>query len=356
MRPALTAVADGHEQRILAVLDHKPWSAEDGEPWVAAFPCSTDPNALVRAKLTVAPDVTVPLPPPSEHAPARRPRRGASRSASPRQGATKGHGRDTGRGSVSNHRNGHESRLKLEHAAALRSRDEAAFELQTVKRECERLRGEREEARIARDEAILERDRACAERDDAQRARNRMLAERDIARARIEELARRWERTAGLGTQRTLERDATAVERDRVARERDVALEETACIARERDAALEERDAALAERDGITQRLDAAVEPRGAATEKPTLVLTERELRRSKVRDVVAEGAPPMPRAQQPEPSREAIEAGYSPRRLAGAEPAGRPDDTADLWRVRLLVLSALLAAFVILVALLLTH
>jgi hypothetical protein len=293
MRPALTAVADGHERRILAVLDHKPWSAEDGEPWVAAFPCSTDPNALVRAKLTVAPDVTVPLPPPSEHAPTRRPRRGASRSASPpRQGVTKGQDRGPDRGSVNN-RDGHESRLKLEHDTALRSRDEAVFELETVKRECERLRREREEVRMARDEAILGRDRACAERDDAQRARNRMLAERDAARA---------------------------------------------------------------ERDRTTHGFDAAVEPRAAAIEKPTLVLTERPLSRSKVPHVVAEGATLMPRAQQPEPSREAIEAGYAPRRVAGAAPAGRPDDTADVWRVRLLVLSALLAAVVILVALLLTH
>src|SRR3981081_2491681 len=31
MRPTLTAVADGREQRMLAVLDHKPWVAEEGE-------------------------------------------------------------------------------------------------------------------------------------------------------------------------------------------------------------------------------------------------------------------------------------------------------------------------------------
>ncbi len=65
MRPTLTAVTDGREQRILAVLDHKPWSAEEGETWLAAFPCPADPTALVEAELTVAPGVTVPLPPPS---------------------------------------------------------------------------------------------------------------------------------------------------------------------------------------------------------------------------------------------------------------------------------------------------
>ena len=70
MRPALTAVADGREHRFLAVLDHKPWNAEEGKTWLAAFPCSTDPAAIIKAELTVAPDVTVPLPPPSRPQPA----------------------------------------------------------------------------------------------------------------------------------------------------------------------------------------------------------------------------------------------------------------------------------------------
>ena len=61
MRPTLTAVAGGRQQRILAVLDHKPWIAEEGEIWRAAFPCATDPASLHDAELTVAPDVTVSL-------------------------------------------------------------------------------------------------------------------------------------------------------------------------------------------------------------------------------------------------------------------------------------------------------
>src|SRR5882762_282002 len=65
MRPTLTAMAGGREHRLLAVLDHKPWIPAEGETWLAAFPWSTDPAALLQAELTVAPDVTVPLPPPS---------------------------------------------------------------------------------------------------------------------------------------------------------------------------------------------------------------------------------------------------------------------------------------------------
>lgn len=402
MRPALTAVVDGHEQRILAVLDHKPWNAEDGEPWVAAFPCPTDPGALAQAELTVAPDVTVPLPPPAARTPTRRPRRKAARNSTQRQGVTEDRGRGPDRESANNHRNDRKSRLELQHDTALRSRDEAVFELKAVKRECEQLRRERREAlaaheaalaersasieaevaqrldelrlevereragsrmaaqaararddaRVARDQAIRERDRACAERDDAQRTRNGMLAERDTARTRLEELTRRWEQTAGLGTRRTLERDAAAVERDRLERARDGALEERDRIAGERDAALlerdriaGERDAALDDRDDTPQDLDAALDRRGILNEEATLVLTERP---------IAEPASLGLRAPQPEDSGEVVKAGRTP--VAAAAPGRMPQDTADVWRVRFLALGALLVAVVILVALLLTH
>ena len=100
MRPTLTAVADGREQRILAVLDHKPWNVEDGESWLAVFPCSTDPAALVKSELTVAPDLTVPLPPPSTPAARRRPRRGAARTSSPATRRLEGPGPQGKSGSV----------------------------------------------------------------------------------------------------------------------------------------------------------------------------------------------------------------------------------------------------------------
>ena len=38
IRPSLTLVADEEQRRLLADLDHKPWAAEDGQPWQATFP------------------------------------------------------------------------------------------------------------------------------------------------------------------------------------------------------------------------------------------------------------------------------------------------------------------------------
>jgi hypothetical protein len=411
MRPTLTAVADGREQRILAVLDHKPWNAEDGESWLAVFPCSTDPAALVQSELTVAPDVTVPLPPPSTPAAGRRPRGGASPRSSPRPAGSKVEGGSPDRGAQGEPGDS-AHQLRLEHDAALRSRDEAVLELQAVKRECEQLRGEgrhaldarevaiaerhesieaevrlriedlraeaereragarlaaqtareRDEARAARNEAADERDEARAERDAAQRARNRMLAERDTARTSVEEVTRQWELTAGLGTRRTLERDVLAVERDRLARERDAALAKGDRIARERDAALEgrdsisrERDGALEERDRLARERDAALQARESEIDRPTPVLTERDrLGRPEAPAVDAEHAPLMPRVRRA--GRRGMAIGTGPSPSAPGVPSKRQHDATRVWRTRLFAVSALLVAVVILGVLLLAE
>src|SRR4051794_3925062 len=60
VRPAL--VVGGGERTLLATLDHKPWPAEDGRPWTAAFPWSGDGPADVAGwELAVAPSIVVPL-------------------------------------------------------------------------------------------------------------------------------------------------------------------------------------------------------------------------------------------------------------------------------------------------------
>jgi hypothetical protein len=292
MRPTLTAVADGRERRLLAVLDHKPWIPLEGEAWLAAFPWSADAAALLQPELTVAPDVTVSLPPPSSSGRGRRPRAGRQRSPA-REAEVAGEADEPNRRPKDDH-GAHDSRLQVEHDAALRSREQALSELDAVKRDRDRLRlelgealaaretaiaerhdviqaevelriaelraeaeseraaagqaaefaRERDTARAERAEAISERDQAHAERDAARRERNRILAQRDTARTRVHEATRRWEATAALATRRTQERDAAASERDRVARERDAALAERDRTIRERDV---ERDVALAQ-------------------------------------------------------------------------------------------------------------
>jgi hypothetical protein len=426
MRPALTTVCDGREQRILAVLDHKPWNAEDGEIWHAAFPCSIDPAELARAELTVAPDVTVALPP---LAPAKA-NRGA-RGASPRDTSREQAPLELDRVVRDLERVQEERDAAIAARAAAIDERQQAIEREVGERiaelrvEFERERAgarlaaqtahERDEARAAREEVARERDEAAGERDEAivardkaRQERNRILAQRDAARARVEEATRQWELTAALGTRRTLERDALAVERDRaihdlekareelhsVAGERDVALEACdrfaderdtvieACerASRERDAALQarekgsrerdaalqdrdrariERDAALLERDraigtgGAPRQHDAAVQADEPPAEEGTIELPAR------TPPSVDLAAPSQRRAPRPAAPPRSSEPAARPRRfgdfaLAPGARSGFSQDPAELWRARLLAISALLVAVVVLLVLLL--
>ncbi|HEY8626647.1 MAG TPA: hypothetical protein VIL82_11625, partial [Solirubrobacteraceae bacterium] len=62
VRPMLTLSVGQESQRALADLEHKPWAAEDGEPWRAAFALELEPAELEGVELAVAPDITLSLP------------------------------------------------------------------------------------------------------------------------------------------------------------------------------------------------------------------------------------------------------------------------------------------------------
>jgi len=55
MRPTLTI----GDRRVLAVLDHKPWAPEEGQPWIAEFPWEGADVDPTLAELAVAPSVAV---------------------------------------------------------------------------------------------------------------------------------------------------------------------------------------------------------------------------------------------------------------------------------------------------------
>jgi DNA repair exonuclease SbcCD ATPase subunit len=61
VRPALVVHEDDRERTLLAVLEHKPWPAEDGHPWRAAFPWDGGDLDPARVELAVAPSIVVPL-------------------------------------------------------------------------------------------------------------------------------------------------------------------------------------------------------------------------------------------------------------------------------------------------------
>jgi hypothetical protein len=63
VRPTLTLAVAGERMRALADLDDKPWPAEDGQPWQASFPWSKT-GTVEEPELSVASDITIPLPAP----------------------------------------------------------------------------------------------------------------------------------------------------------------------------------------------------------------------------------------------------------------------------------------------------
>src|SRR3954469_17602332 len=66
VRPTLTLRAGGRRRRLVAVFEHKPWAAVEESAWTAAFAWRGDREVISVARLDVAPDVVLELPPPGE--------------------------------------------------------------------------------------------------------------------------------------------------------------------------------------------------------------------------------------------------------------------------------------------------
>jgi hypothetical protein len=245
MRPALTIEAQDGRRRMLALLDHKPWAAEDGEPWVAAFPWEGEPVEMSGAELAVAPSLAVDLPAP--RVPGRR-RKAASHANGPRAAR-----RTADEGAAAKQAHGDapptpgdapptpRAPADAPHDEVDALRAQLTAEQEAVRRVTAELDDARE--RLAAAKAATE-DRGALERE-----RDAAIAERDDARAR-----------AALDHDAvTEERDAAVRERAAAHQERDEALDQRAVSDWERKAALAERDAALAERDQAVEAHRVAV-------------------------------------------------------------------------------------------------
>src|SRR3954464_4472231 len=66
VRPTLTLRAGGRRRRMIAVLDHKPGAAIEGAPGRAGSAGRAPEGEIAPARLEVAPDVVLELPPPGE--------------------------------------------------------------------------------------------------------------------------------------------------------------------------------------------------------------------------------------------------------------------------------------------------
>jgi hypothetical protein len=232
VRPVLTAEAQDGQRRMLALLEHKPWAADDGEPWIAAFPWEGEPVDVASVELAVAPSLAVDLPAPRAPGQRRKPNDSAPRQA--RRGAAAA----TPKRPEPAEPEAPEAPAADE-VAALRAQLEG--EQQTVRRLAAELDAAHARlaaaAEVSTDVAAIQRERDAA------------IAERDDARARA-----------------ALDHDAVTEERDEAVsaragaqQERDEALDQRAAAQFERKTAIAEREAAIAERDRAIEGHRAAV-------------------------------------------------------------------------------------------------
>ena len=247
VRPVLWLHQGESRQRLVAVLDHKPWAADDGEPWLAAFKWDGRKLEAERAELEVGRELVVELPLPGAPAPKPRPAKARVPSELERTreqllSATK-------------------ERRAMQ--SSLDAAQNQAEQLARTRAERDRAREEAEQARADGERMVndeyRQRERALAAAEEATEARD--LAERQLAAARE------------AFTTLQAERDAVAAQRDRLAAERDK-------FSSALDRVEAERDAAVAERDRLAASADAPVAPPPAGPTTEEFASAREESRR----------------------------------------------------------------------------
>jgi hypothetical protein len=325
LRPTLDVEVRGERRRMLAVLEHKPWAADEGEEWVAAFAWTGGRAPLDVAELTVSPDLAVQLPLPdadeaaseplaatAERLPARRPRTAV---------------------------------LEDELAAALvevRRRDEELAELRET--HSEMTRELRERARTAQEKANqLE--------TELEKVRERVTAAEEEVES--ERRAAEEERRKQLDAMRE-ERDAATADRNRAEAEAEAARAD-------RDDGLRRATAAEAERHALVEARDRAREERNAWMSRARATAAEARGKGPIAERVPAPESPAPPQVESeetqvittPSTERRTIQIGERPGPLRAAPPVHDLGPPRERWTPRLVAIVALVA-FVIVVALLL--
>lgn len=316
MRPTLTPVPNGDRVRALADLEHKPWAAEDGEPWEAAFPWREEVEVL-EAELSVAPDITIRLPAPgseldraqrlaalprqddwpgatpedggrvapggdgqpqtstedgqaptaSKRSPTRARTDGneAARSAKPRARGSAKSPRAQGRDRELEALRGEVSTVRAERDSLLQQLETLRGELETSRVELDTARAELETSQAASAESAtaataVEAELAGAAKraEDAVNRLGAAIAARDLAAMARDDLEAKLDRERRTREQLTAERDRAMQAARQSSSELEQARATLEQAARERQAAAQARDRALGERDalvGNTQRL-----------------------------------------------------------------------------------------------------
>jgi len=414
VRPVLNLRTGGMRRRAIALLEHKPWAADDGQLWVAAFTWPDGGGEVESAELEVGPGLAVELPAPggtpntagrvsalrphvptppgpayraseadalregglapdAGHERARAPRPAYERVASPP--------RDVMTAVLAERDAAVEARdaAEQERIAALNSRDDALSRRDAALRDVERAGVERDEAVAERERLRTELERITRERDVAHAERNRTMQsseaiERERDQAAAERDAARSELSRALPAREEAirERDAEAARADQAESERDTAYAERKSAVAQRDRARRERDRAMravgveppAESPHVASaplRLATVAVAAGEGSPEPDAVAEP------KARAVPAGAVPPG----TPLPSRPIKRIGASPGPVAEPKPlltpvdsgrprrlsrTRRPPSAPARWAVRIVSLLLLVAVAAVLALLLLSR
>jgi hypothetical protein len=270
MRPSLSVEVARGRRRLIALLEHKPWAAGDGDTWVAAFPWDGARQDVGRAVLEVGAGLAVELPAPREpqHVREAAAREAAAPPPAPEPPPSR---------SVQDQR---EEELWRAQAAAQTARREAEQTREQLAAERERSTRQLRDAEAARSVAERERERL---RHEVGAVRTRMEEQMEAVRAEAERLRGALDARAAEVDERAAAVDAR--EGELAARESDLAAREA--VVRERDAAVADRDAAVGARDALQREHEGLVAERDRAVRERRAAVAERDAARRE-RDAAA--------------------------------------------------------------------
>ena len=272
VRPTLEMRGEGFLRRTLAVLEHKPWAVQDGQPWVCAFPCKGEPLPVTAAELAVSPSLSVALPPPRVRKRARSKPRGAGEPPPDGDGAPSRH-QPAESAPRPLHDGGRRAAAAEADVARLRRDREALLQqLAAEQRSVRRLQNELHRVReqlAASGAKLVEHEAVRGEREQLKRDLDAAVSAREAALRDVEAVGD--ERDAAVRALQSARRDREALERaleaarearDAAVRERDAALAQRDAARRERDGLVSLREALLAQRDALARQRDAAIAAR----------------------------------------------------------------------------------------------
>jgi len=322
VRPVLNLNTSGARLRAIALLEHKPWAAGDGETWLAAFRWPEGAGDVQGAELEVGPGLIVELPAPGgeantavrvsalrPHVPT--PPGPAYRTSEETARREAADGEDDRDSSDFADRDAARFPARDPSGLAARGRDSSvardSSDVALPRHRGRRTRGSSPAPRAApewnasppRDvltAALAERDEAGAARDEAERERITALTERDDALSRRDAALRDVDRAAAERDEAVAERDRVAGELERVTRERDIAhaerrrtMQDAEAVGRDRDQAAAERDAARSELSRALPERDEAIRARDAEAVRADQAERERDTACAERKSAVAQ-------------------------------------------------------------------